>query len=141
MESFQQECNGCGRTFAHTNAFSNHQRTCKKSKARLSSALASARENWARLKRARISSPEPNADLLPHAYQWSPSTGSLHDTPLPSTSHPNATSSARDPSLSDSPSPPTAATTLLGATVIEVNEVTLTTSSYQIILMRTSILG
>lgn len=49
------ECNGCERTFAQINALSNHQRTCKKSKTRLSSALASARENWVRLKKARIS--------------------------------------------------------------------------------------
>lgn len=43
--------------FSQTNSFSLHQRSCKMSKARLSSALASAKENFARLKRARISGP------------------------------------------------------------------------------------
>lgn len=50
--SLQLECY-CGRTFLQTNAYSNHQKTCKKTKARLSSALFDARDNWQRLKRAR----------------------------------------------------------------------------------------
>lgn len=57
QDTSQHECPGCGRIFMQTNAFSYHQRSCKKSKARLSSALVSARENWARRKRARISGP------------------------------------------------------------------------------------
>lgn len=58
LQDLQHECAGCGRTFMHTNAFNQHQRSCKKSKARLSSALTSARENWRRLKKARISGPD-----------------------------------------------------------------------------------
>lgn len=57
QDTSQHECPGCGRIFMQTNAFSYHQRSCKKSKARLSSALISARENWARRKRARIIGP------------------------------------------------------------------------------------
>lgn len=44
----------CGRFFSQTNAFSNHQKSCKKAKTHLSSALESAKENWVRLKKARL---------------------------------------------------------------------------------------
>lgn len=64
LDLLQHECLGCGRMFSHTNSFSLHQRSCKKSKARLSSALASARENFARLKRAQISGPNPPTSSL-----------------------------------------------------------------------------
>lgn len=47
----------CGRTFVQTNAFGNHQRSCKKAKTRLSSALESAKENWTRLKKAKLNPP------------------------------------------------------------------------------------
>lgn len=145
MESFEHECNGCGRTFTHTNAFSNHQRTCKKSKARLSSVLATARENWTRLKRARISGPKAD---LPHAYQLSPtqssstSSSSSH-TILPSTSHPNATTlSTANPLLFDLPSSSSSATPLQ-ATIAEANEVTLATfftaSSWILIYFQTEL--
>lgn len=43
----------CGRSFTQTNSFSLHQRTCKKSKTRLFSALSAAKDNWSRRKKAR----------------------------------------------------------------------------------------
>lgn len=49
---YPQEC-VCGRSFSQVNAMSNHRRTCKKSKSRLSSAISSAQDNWRR-KKARI---------------------------------------------------------------------------------------
>lgn len=49
---YPQECL-CGRTFSQVNAMSNHRRTCKKSKSRLSSMLTDAQENWRR-KKARL---------------------------------------------------------------------------------------
>lgn len=54
--TLQHEC-CCGRTFLQTNAYSNHRKSCKKSKTRLSSALSSARDNWERRKKARIAEP------------------------------------------------------------------------------------
>lgn len=60
--SLQLKC-CCGRTFLQTNAYSNHQKSCKKTKARLSSALFGARDTWQRLKRARtatvVEPPQP----------------------------------------------------------------------------------
>jgi hypothetical protein len=44
--AFSQTC-FCGRTFGHSGAFSNHQRTCKKSKKRLTFALHKAKESIA----------------------------------------------------------------------------------------------
>ncbi|KAG1813081.1 hypothetical protein EV424DRAFT_1541839 [Suillus variegatus] len=41
----------CGRSFAQLNAYVNHQRTCKKRKKHLSSALAKAKEMWTTRKR------------------------------------------------------------------------------------------
>jgi hypothetical protein len=43
----------CGRSFAQLNAYANHQRTCKKRKKYLSSALAKAKEVWTTRKRPR----------------------------------------------------------------------------------------
>lgn len=53
----------CGRRFQQTNAFSNHQRSCKKAKARLSSALDSAKEKWNQRKKARLEGIVSNAPL------------------------------------------------------------------------------
>lgn len=58
VSALHHEC-CCGRTFLQTNAYSNHQKSCKKTKTRLSSALSSARDNWQRRKKARIT--EPNS--------------------------------------------------------------------------------
>jgi len=63
----------CGRTFAHLNAYGNHQRTCKKRKKHLSNALAKAKEAWTARKRSRreegdkltVSTPPPT--FGPHA--------------------------------------------------------------------------
>ena len=49
----------CGRTFAQLSAYTNHQRTCKKRKKRLSGALAKAKLAWDNRKRRRTSG---NAD-------------------------------------------------------------------------------
>ena len=46
----------CGRTFAQLNAYTNHQRTCKKRKKGLSSALAKAKLVWDDRKRRRTTS-------------------------------------------------------------------------------------
>lgn len=53
----------CGRRFEQTNAFSNHQRSCKKAKTRLSSALDGAKEKWYQKKKARIEEMVSNAPL------------------------------------------------------------------------------
>lgn len=83
----------CGRTFLQTNAFSNHQRSCKKSRTRLSSALESAKENWSRLKKARLQPPVP---------QSPPSTPSLTVSILASPL-PNVSDLPQAASLSTSP--------------------------------------
>ncbi|KAH7917491.1 hypothetical protein BV22DRAFT_1052389, partial [Leucogyrophana mollusca] len=44
----------CGRIFGQLNSYTNHLRTCKKSKKRLSGALSKARELWSIRKRPRI---------------------------------------------------------------------------------------
>lgn len=117
MDSSQgHECNGCGRTFTQTNAFSYHLRTCKKSKVRLSSALATARENWTRLKKARLSGPDPPPS----------NSSSSHDfSETPSTSQINPTSNATISDDSDMSttiiSPSTPVSPLVG--VAEVREV------------------
>ena len=46
----------CGRTFAQLNAYTNHQRTCKKRKKGLSSVLAKAKLVWDDRKRRRTTS-------------------------------------------------------------------------------------
>jgi hypothetical protein len=40
------QCRSCGKTFAQSNAFSNHLRSCKKTRSRLQNALAGARKVW-----------------------------------------------------------------------------------------------
>lgn len=47
MDSSNMQCY-CGKTFYQLNAFSNHQRHCKYSQERLSSALSKAQEIWAK---------------------------------------------------------------------------------------------
>ena len=53
----------CGRSFTHTFAFTNHQRTCQKSKKRLSDVLSRARVFWIAKKKPRLDvsrkTPEP----------------------------------------------------------------------------------
>jgi hypothetical protein len=46
----------CGRAFLQLHAFGNHQRSCPKSKKRLSGALAKAKELWGAKKRRRTDS-------------------------------------------------------------------------------------
>jgi hypothetical protein len=50
--AFSQTCY-CGRSFTNLAAFSNHQRTCKKSKKRLTDALRQAKESIADRNRPR----------------------------------------------------------------------------------------
>jgi hypothetical protein len=52
---------GCGRSFKLANAFSNHQRQCKKTKKRLSSALDKAKELWTAKKRRCVDQPWPSS--------------------------------------------------------------------------------
>lgn len=40
------QCRSCSKTFAQSNAFSNHLRSCKKTRSRLQNALAGARRVW-----------------------------------------------------------------------------------------------
>lgn len=51
-ESLNMECY-CGKTFYQQNAFSNHQRCCKSSRNRLTSALSKAQQIWARKRETR----------------------------------------------------------------------------------------
>ena len=44
----------CGRVFTLQNAFTNHTRTCPRSKKHLSAALESAKEKWTVRKRRRV---------------------------------------------------------------------------------------
>lgn len=60
ITTLQHEC-CCGRTFLQTNAYSNHRKSCKKSKTRLSSALSNARDDWERRKKARTAEPSEGA--------------------------------------------------------------------------------
>lgn len=83
--ALQHEC-CCGRVFLQTNAYSNHQKSCKKTKTRLFSALSSARDSWHRMKRARIVGPseeshQPELASLP---QLSGDSGALHSLQLSS---------------------------------------------------------
>lgn len=79
----------CGRTFSQLHAFGNHQRSCEKSKKRLSGALAKAKEFWIARKRPRIGgsdgSPQPvestqrvNLSALPPSSLSSGSTSTIN---------------------------------------------------------------
>ncbi|KAH7913386.1 hypothetical protein BJ138DRAFT_1099475, partial [Hygrophoropsis aurantiaca] len=48
-----QKCH-CGRSFAQENAFTNHVRTCSKTKRRISQALTKAKELWSSRKRRKL---------------------------------------------------------------------------------------
>jgi len=50
----ESETCACGRSFSHTFAFTNHQRTCQKTKKRLSDALSKARVLWVAKKKPRL---------------------------------------------------------------------------------------
>jgi hypothetical protein len=63
MEAFSERC-VCGRTFSQPYALTNHQRTCKKRKSRLSSALAKAKDLWVNRKRPRLKAPEAGLTLV-----------------------------------------------------------------------------
>jgi len=52
MEGWSQSCL-CGRIFTQTYAYTNHSRNCKKTKARLSSALEKAKERFYANKRRK----------------------------------------------------------------------------------------
>ena len=62
MQGFSQTCH-CGRVFSHTYALTNHEQTCKKSKKRLSHALAMAKEVWQTRKKRRCV-PDAEADSI-----------------------------------------------------------------------------
>ena len=57
MPAYYTDCSviqcTCGRDFAQLNAYTNHQRTCKKRKKHLSSALAKAKLVWDNRKKRR----------------------------------------------------------------------------------------
>ena len=54
----------CGREFFQVSALKNHQRSCQRSKKRLSSALAKAKDVWTSKKRKRIEGPDPNSHQM-----------------------------------------------------------------------------
>jgi hypothetical protein len=60
METFSEICI-CGRSFSQVYAYSNHKRSCQKSKKRLSSALATAKVAWSQRKRPRADVPLPQS--------------------------------------------------------------------------------
>ena len=67
METFSETCH-CGRVFAQVYAYTNHQRTCKKSRKRLAGALAMAQEVWRVRKRPRcLSDAQIDSFAEPHA--------------------------------------------------------------------------
>jgi hypothetical protein len=61
----------CGRSFSVPSAFTNHSRTCGKTKKRLSCALEKAKEKWTLRKRQRLNlsdsvvNEESSAGLIP----------------------------------------------------------------------------
>lgn len=63
MEAFTERC-VCGRTFSQPYALTNHQRSCKKRKSRLSSALAKAKDLWTSRKRPRSNAPEAGLTVV-----------------------------------------------------------------------------
>jgi hypothetical protein len=60
MQHFSETCH-CGRVFSQTYAFTNHERTCKKSKKRLSDALAKAKQIY-QAKKRRVCVPDAEVD-------------------------------------------------------------------------------
>jgi hypothetical protein len=66
----------CGRAFSQQSAFSNHKRTCQKSKKRLSSALEKAKQLWTGKKRRRLDQDDTTVSLPS-------SSGLTHAPPLP----------------------------------------------------------
>jgi hypothetical protein len=57
-----QTC-GCGRAFSTPQAYTNHERTCQKTKKRFSSALTKAKEVWASKKRRKTEAEPPAQEL------------------------------------------------------------------------------
>jgi hypothetical protein len=72
MDIYAERCI-CGRTFSQPYALTNHQRTCQKTKKRLSSALSKAQDLWVNRKKIRLNRPdaEVSQELLrqPVAHQ------------------------------------------------------------------------
>src|SRR5262245_5008558 len=52
----------CGRLFTQPNAFSNHRRSCQKSKKRLSNVLDKAKRQWSSNKRRRLGFDDPSVN-------------------------------------------------------------------------------
>jgi hypothetical protein len=73
MEQFSEVCL-CGRSFSQVYAFANHKCTCQKSKKRLSSALAKAKDLWVARKKTRLEPCDDETPLVP-ASQQSMETG------------------------------------------------------------------
>jgi hypothetical protein len=84
MEAFSERC-VCGRTFSQPYALTNHQRTCKKRKSRLSSALAKAKDFWINRKRPRLNAPEAGLTLVAPAQSLTvdePPNDEVKDIPI-----------------------------------------------------------
>ena len=70
QSAFTQKCS-CGRVFLQAGAFKNHQNNCKKSKKRLSLALAKAKGVLASKKRQGAAALAPAEPLIDHENQGS----------------------------------------------------------------------
>lgn len=79
---YSAQCAACGRVFYTSGAISNHRRTCKKTKARLTSALARARDTFLSTKRLKLSAgtstmestqaPTPESSSVCHFFGLAP---------------------------------------------------------------------
>ncbi|KAH7917056.1 hypothetical protein BV22DRAFT_1135740, partial [Leucogyrophana mollusca] len=79
----------CGRSFSQQNAYTNHLRTCKKSKTRLAHALSKAKEMWSSRKRPRLGSGvdvEPSSQRVEAATEGLISTADLSNAQTVETS-------------------------------------------------------
>ena len=63
----------CGRTFYLVSAYTNHRRSCKKTKVRLAGVLGKAQENWRQRKKQRTDAQDATR------YSTKPSQSSTHD--------------------------------------------------------------
>jgi hypothetical protein len=57
-----QTC-ACGRAFSAPHAYTNHERTCQRTKKRLASALVKAKELWVSKKRRKTEAKDPIQDV------------------------------------------------------------------------------
>jgi hypothetical protein len=93
MEGWSQSC-VCGRVFTQTYAYTNHSRNCKKTKTRLSSALAKAKERYFANKRCKTEVTQSEAtgspqmeDVIQAEAPLPAGAFPLNDASLPNSTH------------------------------------------------------